>query len=108
MVGRGAYGAPWMPGRIGRFLETGRDPGDPDLATQCRIARGHVQAMFAHYPGDLGIKNARKHIGWYLVASGRPEPIVKAWRKQLCTQWQPQVVLDGLAQFYAEPERIAA
>lgn len=40
MVGRGAYGAPWMPGRIATTLSTGRDPGDRSLATQRDIARG--------------------------------------------------------------------
>src|SRR5690606_3905018 len=32
MVGRAAYGAPWLPGRIARFLDTGRDPGPPGLS----------------------------------------------------------------------------
>lgn len=108
MVGRGAYGAPWLPGRIARALETGRDSGDPTLEEQARLARAHVSAMLDHYGAGLGLKNARKHIGWYLISSGRPEPLVKAWRRRLCTQENPQAVLDDLAQFYAEPERVAA
>ena len=108
MIGRGAYGRPWLPGRIADALETGVDPGEPALETQRGIAVEHIEAMFLHYPGSLGIKNARKHIGWYLEASGQAEALVKAWRKRLCTEWDPKAALAGLSQFYAEPDRIAA
>lgn len=108
MVGRGAYGAPWLPGRIARALDTGRDPGAPSLETQCEIACAHVDAMLEHYGPHLGLKNARKHIGWYLISSGRPEAVIKAWRRHLCTQDDAAAVRRGLAQFYAEPERLAA
>src|SRR5262249_62388061 len=37
MVGRGAYGAPWMPARIDAALASGRDPGPPPLWTQAAI-----------------------------------------------------------------------
>jgi tRNA-dihydrouridine synthase B len=108
MIGRGAYGRPWLPGRIADVVEGGLDPGEPALDVQRAIALEHVEAMFAHYPGTLGIKNSRKHIGWYLEASGRPAALVKAWRQVLCTQWEPNAVLRGLSQFYHEPERMAA
>lgn len=108
MVGRGAYGRPWMPGRMRAALETGIDPGEPSLETQRNIAIEHIEAMFLHYPGTLGLKNARKHIGWYLESSGRPADAVKLWRQKLCTQWNANAVLEGLAEFYAEPQRIAA
>lgn len=108
MVGRGAYGAPWLPGRIARAFDTGRDPGAPSLEAQCEIACAHVDAMLEHYGAHLGLKNARKHIGWYLISSGRPEAVVKAWRRHLCTQDDAAAVRQGLAQFYAEPERLAA
>ena len=100
MVGRGAYGAPWLPGRIGRFLASGRDPGAPGLTEQGRIATRHVEAMLAHYGTALGLRNARKHIGWYLAASGKDAASVKAWRQMLCTDDDPRRVLRGLASFY--------
>ncbi len=108
MIGRGAYGAPWMPGRIAEFLATKMDPGAPPLNQQAQIALEHVDAMFAHYGRALGTKNARKHIGWYLASSGRPEAVVKAWRVKLCTEWDAAAVLKGLQAFYAEPEQLAA
>ncbi len=108
MIGRGAYGAPWLPGQISRAFRTGRDDGPPQLETQRDIAIRHVADMLHHYGRGLGLKNARKHIGWYLVSSGRPEATVKAWRRRLCTEESPERVLEGLEQFYSEPERIAA
>ena len=108
MIGRGAYGAPWMPGRIAQTLATGRDPGDPAIETQRDIALEHIEAMFGHYGGELGIKNARKHIGWYLKSSGCPETAMKWWRSRLCTDWQPASILAGLKEFYSTVDVIAA
>jgi nifR3 family TIM-barrel protein len=108
MLGRGAYGAPWMPGRIAAFLSSGRDPGDPQLTEQREIALEHVEAMLAHYGRELGLKNARKHIGWYLSSSGASQAAVKSWRAKLCTALEPQHVLTGISAFYSGAEALGA
>src|SRR5262245_31728136 len=108
MVGRGAYGAPWMPARIAGFLASGRDPGPPTLAEQGAIAVAHIEDMLTHHGARLGLRNARKHIGWYLASSGRPVEIVKAWRRRLCTSEDAGAVLAGLGSFYAQAEELAA
>ena len=102
MIGRGAYGAPWGPGRIGVALATGVDPGLPALATQAATAHEHVTAMLEHFGRWLGLKNARKHIGWYLASSGAPATDVKLWRQRLCTDESAERVLAGLATFYVQ------
>ena len=104
MVGRGAYGAPWAPGRIGRYLADSVDPGAPSLAVQARTAIEHISAMLDHYGRRLGLRNARKHVGWYLLSSGRPEAEVKAWRQRLCTEDDADRLLAGLAEFYVRAE----
>lgn len=108
MIGRGAYGAPWMPGRIAKFLASGRDPQSPTLAEQCDIAVEHIEAMFEHYGKDLGVRNARKHIGWYLASSGASDATVKSWRGKLCVMLEPQRVIGGLKAFYSGAESLAA
>jgi tRNA-dihydrouridine synthase B len=108
MVGRGAYGAPWLPGRIAQFLSTGRDPGAPPLGEQARIAYEHVEAMLSHYGTHLGLRNARKHIGWYLETSGRAANVVKAWRRALCTDEDAPRVLQNLTRYYDEAREAAA
>ncbi len=108
MVGRGAYGAPWMPARIAHFLATGCDPGDPALVQQAAIALEHVSAMLAHYGRALGLRNARKHVGWYLETSGRDPAVAKAWRRRLCTEACDERLLSGLAEFYDDALEAAA
>lgn len=102
MIGRGAYGAPWMPGRIAASLATGSDPGSPPLSEQGTIAAAHVEAILEQDGPVHGLRNARKHIGWYLATSGRPAVTVKGWRHRLCTSENARDVLAGLATFYAE------
>jgi tRNA-dihydrouridine synthase B len=108
MIGRGAYGAPWLPGRVAAYLASGRLPAAPPLAEQGRIAREHVESMLSHYGTGLGLRNARKHIGWYLEKSGRAAETVKAWRRRLCTDESAPRVLQGLAHFYADSCEAAA
>lgn len=108
MVGRGAYGAPWLPGRIAAYLASGRLPAAPPLGEQGNIAGEHVEAMLSHYGEQLGLRNARKHIGWYLEKSGRAADVVKSWRRRLCTEESAARVLHGLSAFYGEAQEAAA
>jgi len=101
MIGRGAYGAPWLPGAIAKALREGGDAVPPTLAEQSRIARGHVAAMLDHYGEFLGLRNARKHIGWYIESSGHRGGAVKAWRQRLCTETRAAHVLELLERFYS-------
>lgn len=107
MVGRGAYGAPWLPGRIAAAL-AGSDPGAPSLAEQSRIAVEHVAGMLSHYGCAHGLRNARKHIGWYLEQSGLAVATVKSWRARLCQDEDASRVLDGVVAFYDQAEELAA
>jgi len=65
MIGRGAYGRPWAPARIGHFLRTGERLPEPDLATQKAIVLQHYHAMLAHFGSEPGMRLARKHLAWY-------------------------------------------
>jgi nifR3 family TIM-barrel protein len=108
MIGRGAYGAPWMLHRIATALATGYDPGSPPLAEQGATALAHVAAIMEQDGPAAGLRNARKHIGWYLASSGQPATMVQAWRRQLCTSEDARVVRTGLARFYDQALEAAA
>jgi tRNA-dihydrouridine synthase B len=108
MIGRGAYGAPWMPARIDAFLTSGHDPGPPPLPEQGTIAVRHVEDMLTEHGARHGLRLARKHVGWYLASSGRPAEAVKAWRRQLCTSEDAGEVLGGLRSFYDQAQEMAA
>ena len=102
MIGRAAYGAPWLLGRIAAALAGAGDAEAPALAEQGRIARGHVEAMLGHYGDFIGLRNARKHIGWYLETSGHRAPARTAWRRRLCTEHHPARALELLDAFYGD------
>jgi len=66
MVGRGAYGRPWLLGQIMAFLDGGRRLPDPDLAERREVVLRHYDDMLSHHGSDIGVRLARKHIGWYV------------------------------------------
>jgi tRNA-dihydrouridine synthase B len=65
MIGRGAYGRPWFPRQVIRFLATGERETDPSLETLYRIMVGHLDDMVAHYGAPVASRVARKHVAWY-------------------------------------------
>jgi hypothetical protein len=64
--------------------------------------------MLGHYGGPLGVRNARKHVGWYLETSGHRRHDVREWRRRLCTEDEPRRFLAGLDAFYDNPLEAAA
>lgn len=65
MVGRGAYGKPWLISQIAHFLKSGEKLPDPSLEIQLNVVLDHYDEIIEHYGKDIGIKIARKHLGWY-------------------------------------------
>jgi tRNA-dihydrouridine synthase B len=65
MIGRGAYGKPWLLGQVMHWWRTGESLPDPAIDEQYAVLVEHYRAMLAHYGSDTGAKIARKHLGWY-------------------------------------------
>jgi len=65
MIGRGAYGRPWLLGQVMHWWQTGQTLADPDIDAQHATLVEHYRAMLDHYGEFTGVKMARKHIGWY-------------------------------------------
>ncbi len=66
MIGRGAYGRPWLLSQVKEALRTGRQPAAPSLARQRDLVLEHYQAMLSHYGRRAGVRVARKHLAWYV------------------------------------------
>jgi tRNA-dihydrouridine synthase B len=100
MVGRGAQGQPWLPGQIGRQLETGVAEAAPSLLEQLRHIRTLYDEICRHYGLRIGLRHARKHLGWALeVAAGysrAPAAVLKNWRGKILTSDDPQAVHQSL------------
>jgi tRNA-dihydrouridine synthase B len=105
MIGRGAYGRPWFVAQVIEWLKSRRRVPDPALASQYAIVRAHYDDMLVHYGIAVGVKIARKHIGWY--SKGLPGSA--EFRAAVNQTADPAAVRDLIRGFY-EPlvEREAA
>jgi tRNA-dihydrouridine synthase B len=65
MIGRGAYGKPWLLGQVMHWLRTGERLPDPSIDEQYCVIMEQYEAMLDHYGPEIGANCARKHIGWY-------------------------------------------
>lgn len=65
MIGRGAYGRPWMLGQVMHWWNTGDHLAAPSMDVQYATLIEHYEDMLAHYGRETGVKMARKHLGWY-------------------------------------------
>ncbi len=100
MVGRGAYGRPWVPGQIARRLQTGMAEAEPALAVQLSYIRTLYDEILSHYGVHVGLRHARKHLGWSLDAaaatSDAPAETLKAWKQRIQTAEDPAGVHRSL------------
>jgi tRNA-dihydrouridine synthase B len=65
MIGRGAYGRPWLLGQVMHWLNTRERFPDPSMDEQYHVITEQYDAMLDHYGELIGTNCARKHIGWY-------------------------------------------
>jgi tRNA-dihydrouridine synthase B len=97
MIGRGAYGRPWLLRQVMHWLETGQRLPDPSLDEQYAVISEQYDAMLELYGSAIGVNCARKHIGWY--TKGLPGSA--EFRNRVNTQDDPAVVVEMLREFYA-------
>jgi tRNA-dihydrouridine synthase B len=96
MIGRGAYGRPWLLAQVMAFLTRGERIPDPSIEEQYHLITGHYHAMLEHYGDYIGVAMARKHIGWYTKGlTGSAE-----FRNRVNQVTNQNTVLDMLAEFY--------
>jgi nifR3 family TIM-barrel protein len=109
MIGRGAYGRPWLAGQIDAAL-AGAQVTEPELEERLDIALTHFDDALGFYGERLGLKVFRKHLGWYIEAA--PAPADAAERRrikgQLCRLEQPHEVRAGLKAVWSSTDRLAA
>lgn len=100
MIGRGAQGQPWLPGQIGRRLEGGTEEAVPSLETQLHYVRTLYDGICALYGLRIGLRHARKHLGWALdvaaQASRVPAGKLKSWRQKILVSEDPRLVHRSL------------
>lgn len=91
MVGRGAFGRPWIISQMQAAVDGAAVPLDPPTAAKWQTALDQYRASLAHYGPDLGRRVVRKHLGWYA------EEIDRAQRDALVRTADPEPILARLA-----------
>jgi nifR3 family TIM-barrel protein len=104
MVGRGAQGRPWFPGQLAHYLATGERQAPPALGEQLGLVSVLYEEMLAHYGVAIGLRHARKHLGWTLnvaaAIGGAPMHLLKMHRSTVLTATDPIVVRRRLAEAF--------
>lgn len=96
MIGRGAYGRPWFLRQVMDYLKNGQKTPPPSLEEQCEILLSHYDAMLDHYGEHVGVRHARKHIGWYCKGlTGATD-----FRNQIMKLASPDEVRSLIQKFY--------
>ena len=103
MIGRGAQGAPWRLAEVAAALYGTPAPVIPEGEALVDLISGHYEAMLSFYGSDLGVKVARKHLGWYLADAD-----LSADRATLLVAETPAETLRLIARTFSQAERRAA
>ncbi|MFM5923137.1 MAG: tRNA dihydrouridine synthase DusB [Novosphingobium sp.] len=96
MIGRGAYGRPWLLAQVMHWLKTGQQMPDPTLDAQLDLILAHYQDMLDLYGSETGVRMARKHLGWYT----RGLPGSASFRNMVNFVDDPDQVMGHMRAFY--------
>ncbi len=98
MIGRGAEGKPWLLAEVAHHLWGTPAPEIPEGDAFIQMVSDHYRAMLDFYGEGLGVRVARKHLGWYMDEAGTGP----AMRRAVLTEKTPADVLAQL------PEALSA
>ncbi len=102
MIGRGAQGAPWRLAEVAHDLYGTPAQQVPDGTARAALILHHYDDMLGFYGRDLGLRMARKHLGWYLEAAGLDHA-----REAILTSTDPAEVTRLVHAAFAEMELAA-
>jgi tRNA-dihydrouridine synthase B len=98
MIGRGAYGKPWIINKAAKFLQTGEIIPDPPLSEQLEVIIEHYEQALQHYGIVQGVRVAKKHLGWYSAGlQGSAE-----FRNTVFREDNPTEVIRMVREFYTK------
>ncbi|UXX83663.1 tRNA dihydrouridine synthase DusB [Roseovarius pelagicus] len=104
MVGRGAQGRPWLLAEIAHELFGAPAPVVPQGPELIQMVSNHYEAILGFYGIDLGLRVARKHLGWYLDGA----EVGIEMRRRILTSRAPTDVLRLLPEALSTPQEAAA
>jgi tRNA-dihydrouridine synthase B len=97
LIGRGAQGRPWIFREILHFLETGTHLPLPPLDEVETVLTEHLDELHHFYGLPMGVRIARKHVGWYLQSHDED----KQFRKRFNAIDGPLEQKESIQQYFA-------
>lgn len=97
MIGRGALGRPWLPGRILERFGLGSN-GSSRFTTFFDVIQEHLETQMRWWGALGGVLRLRKHLAWY----SRGFPGCAEFRKRVFRLEEPEAVLDCVEEFFGK------
>jgi len=98
MIGRAAHGRPWIFREFLAFLTDGNFVAPPSPGEMRAVALEHLEGIYALYGEEMGVRIARKHIGWYT----RGLPGGEAFRREAVLILSAPAQLAAVGRFFDE------
>jgi len=96
LIGRAAQGCPWIFDDINHYLATGTHRKKRSSIQVRDIMLSHVRALHEFYGEVMGVRIARKHVGWYL----KSQEDVLGYRKAFNAIAEPAIQLNSINNYF--------
>ena len=97
MIGRAAQGNPWIFREIGHLLKSGSILAPPSLDEVQNVLINHLENLYDFYGSYMGVRIARKHIGWYC----KHHPNTDLFKQQIVRVESTTEQLDLVKEFFS-------
>ena len=98
MIGRAAQGNPWIFREIAHYLQHGEQLSPPTVSEIQNVLINHLENLYDFYGDYMGVRIARKHIGWYC----RHRPNTDTFRKLIVQVESTTEQLDHVTEFFSD------
>lgn len=108
LIGRAAQGRPWIFREIDHYLATGSNMAPPSLAETEQILLEHLHQLHEFYGETMGVRIARKHVGWYLQTLAGSEAFRRSFNQIDCAEVQDSLIRQFFIERQTQGEAVAA
>lgn len=105
MIGRAAQGYPWIFREINHYLKTGHKLDRPSIKEFNQTLMQHVLGLHQLYGETLGVRIARKHIGWYGQHLPQGEMLRKQFNQLTCPETQLELIEGYFSRLLPQPDK---
>ena len=98
MIGRAAQGRPWIFRDTEYFFEHGDLPLAPEVSEVTALMETHLEDHYTLYGETVGVRSARKHIGWYTNGL----PCCEAFRDALNVLTESDAQLAAVRAYFSQ------